>query len=131
MYVIAHGQLDRHAIPGIQHRTVIGRALGTEAFEAWDQTVAPGAGTPPHRHDCEEAVVVLHGSGTVMVGGKSEPFAAPCTLVLPADVPHQIVNSGSEPLHIIGIFAASPAKALTPDGQPLPLPWEAPLAAAA
>jgi quercetin dioxygenase-like cupin family protein len=128
MFVVAHSRIETHQIPGIVHRTVVGRQLGTNGFEVWDQTIAPGAGTPPHRHECEEAVVVLCGKGEVTLGERTAAFAAPCTLVLPPHVPHQIVNTGAEPVRLLGVFATSPAQALTPGGEPIPLPWKVRLA---
>jgi mannose-6-phosphate isomerase-like protein (cupin superfamily) len=101
MPVISHNRLEQYEIPGIAHRTVVSRRLGTESFEVWDQTLACGAATPPHSHHCEEAVVVLSGSGQLMVDGNIESFAAPCTLTVPANAAHQISNSGKNELRLL------------------------------
>lgn len=68
--------------------------------EMWLETVAPGHGTPIHRHDCEEIFVVLRGSGTFFYSPKSDksvpevPKAFPVSAntsvhVFPNDV-HQV-----------------------------------------
>jgi quercetin dioxygenase-like cupin family protein len=49
----------------------------------WRQTLAPGAATPPHRHDCDEVVLCLSGWGEVHSDGAVQRFGADCTVVLP------------------------------------------------
>jgi len=68
--------------------------------EVWQQAFAPQAGTPIHRHDCEEVFVVLAGSGTLYVrddGGGSGVrrlhFRANSTLVVQPNFVHQVRRS--------------------------------------
>jgi mannose-6-phosphate isomerase-like protein (cupin superfamily) len=64
--------------------------------EVWQQAFAPQAGTPIHRHDCEEVFIVLAGSGTLRVreGAGSEvrqlQFSANSTLVVQPNFVHQV-----------------------------------------
>jgi mannose-6-phosphate isomerase-like protein (cupin superfamily) len=75
--------------------------------EVWQQAFAPGAGTPIHRHACEEVFIVLAGRGTLFTraddddaGASSElhdavrpralRFEANSTLVVPHDAVHQV-----------------------------------------
>lgn len=110
-------------LPGIGHATWAGAAQGLSQLSLWRQTLAPGAATPPHRHDCDEVVLCLAGEGSVGEGAASAGFRAGQTIVLPAGRDHQIVNSGRGPLEIIGIFGASPVATRLPDGLLLELPW--------
>lgn len=123
MYVIDHAQIEASSIPGISHRTVASAALGAERLSVWRQTVAPGAATPPHRHDCEEAVVVLAGRGRLVVDGREHAFGPDMTLVIPAGVDHQIFSDGPETMVCIAAFAATPVGVVFPDGTPVDLPW--------
>lgn len=123
MYVTEHASLATASIPGISHRTVASAAQGLERLSVWRQSVEPGAATPPHRHDCEEAVIVLAGRGRLVVGGRAHPFGPDTTLVIPAHVDHQIFSDGPEPLVCIAAFAATPVGVVLPDGTPLELPW--------
>lgn len=111
------------SLPGIAHRTLAGQAEGLSHLSVWQQTMAPGTATPPHRHRCEEVVLVTGGEGEVHVGGVVHRFSAGQTLVLPPDVDHQIFNTGSGPLDITAMFAATPVPVELPDGTPLALPW--------
>lgn len=125
MHTQAIAATDAFHLPGIEHRTLAGAAQGLAALEVWHQRLDAGAATPPHSHDCDEVVVLLEGEAEVDEAGEVRRIAAPATIVLPAGRPHRIVNAGSVPLWLVAAFAASPARALRPDGHPIPLPWEA------
>ena len=53
-----------------------------------------------------------------------QPFGPDQTIVLPAEVDHQIVNSGDQPLLTLAAFAATPVGVVLPDGTPITLPWK-------
>ena len=64
--------------------------------EVWQQAFAPLAGTPIHRHDCEEVFIVLAGRGTLRVREgagpdiRQLPFQANSTLVVQPNFVHQV-----------------------------------------
>jgi len=120
-----HRQLTVHALPGLEHRTIAGPEHGMRDMEVWLQTVAPGSGTPLHRHDCEEVIVILSGSGTCIVGVETIAFSADSTLIIPRDAVHQLVNTGDQPIRLIGVLAAAPVAVKTAEGAAIPLPWQA------
>lgn len=110
-------------IPGVAHATWAGADEGLSQLSLWRQTLAPGAATPPHRHDCDEAVLCLAGWGELHTEGTVQRFGAEQTVVLPRGRDHQIFNAGPMPLELIGVFAATPVPVLLPDGSALELPW--------
>lgn len=110
-------------IPGVAHATWAGAQEGLRGLSLWRQTLAPGAATPPHRHDCDEAVLCLAGWGELHIGGKVQRFGAEQTVVLPRGELHQIFNTGVLPLEIVGVFSGSPVGVQLPDGSALELPW--------
>jgi len=124
MYVIDNAAVATTGLPGITHRTLASHADGLRSLSVWLQTIEPGAATPPHRHDCDEVVVILAGRGELHVDGRVQGFGPEQTIVLPAGVDHQIVNSGDEPLSTLAAFAATPVGVVLPDGTPFPLPWK-------
>ncbi|HEX7374390.1 MAG TPA: cupin domain-containing protein [Steroidobacteraceae bacterium] len=85
--------------------------------------MAAGGATPPHRHDCEEVVVVLAGRGRLEIDGVAHAFGPDTTLIIPAGVNHQIFSDGPETLECIAAFAATPVAVDLPDGTPIDLPW--------
>jgi quercetin dioxygenase-like cupin family protein len=110
-------------IPGVAHATWAGQAEGLEQLSLWRQTLEPGAATPPHRHTCDEVVVCLGGEGEVHADGKVQRFGADTIVVLPKDRDHQIFNTGTQPMEILGVFGATPVVTCLPDGTALELPW--------
>jgi quercetin dioxygenase-like cupin family protein len=123
MYVHAQTRPAPSPIPGLDHATWAGSAIGLEQLSLWRQSVAPGAATPPHRHDCEELVLCSSGCGELHIAGEVHRFGADTTLAIPRNELHQIFNVGSTPLEIVGIFAATPVEVFLPDGSKLALPW--------
>lgn len=125
MHVNHNPAVVKHNLPGLEHQTLAGQQDGLKSFEVWRQTIAPQSTTPVHRHDCEEVIVILGGSGVCKFEDRELPFKADQTLVIPPNVVHQICNDGHEDLYIIATLAMSPVKVETADGQAMPLPWYA------
>jgi quercetin dioxygenase-like cupin family protein len=123
MNVIAQTRPEASAIPGIQHSTWAAAAEGLSQLSVWRQTLAPGAASPPHRHDCDEVVMCLAGSGEVHSRGRVQRFGAETTLALPKGEVHQLFNIGDEPLQLLAVLAATPVHTELPDGQTIALPW--------
>ena len=123
MYVIDNHQLPRAALPGIEHQTLANADNGLTRLSVWRQSMAPGAATPPHSHDCDEVVLCLSGSGEVHSEGRVQRFGADSTVVLAQGRDHQLFNVGPEPLEIVGLFGATPVLTRLPDGSAIELPW--------
>jgi mannose-6-phosphate isomerase-like protein (cupin superfamily) len=123
MTVLAQPQPVPTALPGIAHATWAGHDDGLSQLSAWRQSLAPGAATPPHRHDCDELVFCLAGRGEAHVDGQVFPFGPDSSVALPRGGMHQLFNTGSEPLELLTVFAASPVGTRLPDGQAITLPW--------
>jgi mannose-6-phosphate isomerase-like protein (cupin superfamily) len=123
MYVIENHSRPAAGLPGIRHTTLAGSDDGLRNLSVWRQTIDGGGATPPHRHDCEEVVMVDSGRGELRIGGAVHAFGPDTTLVIPANADHQIVNTGEAPLRLVAVFSASPVEAVFPDGTPIALPW--------
>lgn len=121
--IVDNASLPRASLPGIEHVTLAGSAQGLNRLSIWRQTIAPGAATPPHRHACEEVVLILSGRGTLHIQGEERRISPQTTIVVAPDIAHQIVNTGDKPMELIGIFSVSPVEVCLPDGTPLELPW--------
>lgn len=123
MTVIEQTRPEPMPIPGVAHATWAGAAEGLTQISLWRQTLAPGAATPPHVHDCDEVVLCMAGEGEVHVDGAVHRFGPATTVVLPKDRPHQLFNVGDVPMEILGVFGATPVGTTLPDGAALALPW--------
>ena len=123
MTVLAQPQPVPTALPGISHATWAGRDDGLSQLSAWRQSLAPGAVTPPHGHNCDELVFCLSGHGEAHVDGQVFAFGPDSSVVLPRGGTHQVLNTGNEPLELLAVFAATPVDTRLPDGQAIALPW--------
>ncbi len=124
MPVIHHSSIEKFNLPGLVHQTLASRAQGINGMEVWLQTVAPSAATPIHRHACEEVIVILRGTGQITISDEVINFGADSTIVIPPDAVHQLINSGTEEMLLLGVLDVTPVKVTTADGQPIPLPWQ-------
>jgi mannose-6-phosphate isomerase-like protein (cupin superfamily) len=125
MPVIDNQAVKNFALPGLNHRTFAGPEHGLKNLEVWGQVIDAGAGTPVHRHACEEAIVILEGSGTLTINGEESQFGPNSTLIIPADTVHQIVNSGTTPMVIVAALSMAPVAVRHADNQAMLLPWQA------
>ena len=125
MAVVNNASLKEFNLPGLNHRTFAGPEHGMKGLELWGQTIEAGAATPVHRHACEEAIVILEGSGTLTIEGQDTAFGPNSTLIIPADVIHQIVNTGNTKMVLIAALSAAPVQVRHADNAAMPLPWQA------
>ncbi len=124
MAVFDNALIRKFGLPGLEHQTLASREQGVNGMEVWMQTVAPGAGTPVHRHDCEGVIVVLRGSGQVTIEGEEMKFGPNSTVIVPPDAAHQLINSGAEEMFLIGVLGVTPVRVTTVEGETIPLPWQ-------
>ncbi|MBS1807078.1 MAG: cupin domain-containing protein [Acidobacteria bacterium] len=124
MPVINNTNVAKFSLPGLEHQTLASHAQGVNGLEVWMQTVAPGAATPIHRHACEEVIVILRGTGQVDIAGEETQFGPNSTIIVPPDAVHQLINSGTEEMFLIGVLGVSPVNVTTSAGEKIPLPWQ-------
>jgi quercetin dioxygenase-like cupin family protein len=122
MAIPSETTLPPSGLPGIFHLTVASRDSG-QSVSVWRQRIEPAHGTPPHRHLCDEVVTVQRGIAELHCGGAIHRLVEGDTVVLPADVDHQILNAGAEPLEMVAVFSESPVQTVAPDGAAIDLPW--------
>jgi quercetin dioxygenase-like cupin family protein len=126
MAVVNNASLQEFNLPGLNHRTFAGPEHGMKGLEVWGQTIEAGAATPVHRHACEEAIVILEGSGTLTIEGQDTAFGPNSTLIIPADVIHRIVNTGNTKMVLIAALSTAPVQVRHADSSAMPLPWQTP-----
>jgi quercetin dioxygenase-like cupin family protein len=123
MYVHEQKRPAVTPIPGVAHATWAGGPTGCRELSVWRQTLAPGAATPPHSHDCEEVVLCTAGCGELHIDGEVHRFGADSVITIPRGVLHQLFNVGPQPLESLAAFAGTPVGVFLPDGSALDLPW--------
>lgn len=117
--VICHNDCKEFSKLGINIKNI---SAGAKEFEVWHSHIGPFAKTPKHKHESEEVFVFIKGKGKAIIGREEIQFEAPCTLVLPANIEHQIINTENEPTdHIVIINAQS--KIYDSNNEVMNLPW--------
>lgn len=120
--VHSHKDLKLHSMYGNTYRGIATKETGAKEFEVWRASLAVGGKSPRHIHETEEVFVVLKGHILAIVGDQEHHCIAPCTLICPANVPHQLINVGDEPSDQILILGVD-SKISDLEGKALSLPW--------
>lgn len=76
------------------------------AFQARYFEIAPGGFSSHEYHEHEHFVLVVRGSGEVLLGDQTEPITAHDIVSIGPGVPHQFTNSATDVLGILCVVDA-------------------------
>lgn len=96
---------------------------GASEVMVWRTRVTAGGGPPVHKHDHEEVVVIVSGTGSfVEADGSVHHFEPGDTIFAPAGVVHELK---ADPDVAVEWIACMPTgtKTFREDGEELPTPW--------
>jgi quercetin dioxygenase-like cupin family protein len=85
----------------------VSAADGSASTQVVCVTLEPGKAGGRHAHSAEELLLVLDGEAELTVADERERVAAGGMAVIPAGVPHNPVNAGSEPMRFLAIFPSA------------------------
>lgn len=117
--LICHQDCKEYSKYGINIKNV---SSGSKEFEVWRSSIGAFAKTPKHKHESEEVFVFYKGKGKALIGDQEVFFEAPCTLVLPANIEHQIINTEDIPTDHIAIIKVQ-SKIYDATNKEMHLPW--------
>ena len=120
MPVFRREQQQIHSMQGNHIAGTATAASGAQQVEMWHGRMDAQSATPPHRHNGEEVVLFLRGSGRATVGATEVRYRAGDTLILPADEVHQIF--AEEDSEFVSAMPVGGTIKL-PDGTVMDLPW--------
>lgn len=121
-HVYDHQHLTTFSMNGNQITGVATPLMGCHEVEVWKSSIAPKNSTPLHVHESEEIFIFLKGEGKVLIGEHTYFYKAPCTLVLPPKIPHQIFNTGDVATEHFAILKAE-SIIQNMEGDVMQLPW--------
>ena len=93
--------------PGAFAHVLEGQHYGFLALSLGILETHPGGGPPLHKHESEEAHVLLAGKMSYLIGDQRFTLEAPSVVKIPADTPHTFMNAGSQPVHLVSVFSDS------------------------
>ena len=113
--------------PGQTLREAIGAAQGSTSLSMQHFTVEPRSHTPLHRHDVDEAILLLSGCIDVYIDDAWRTAGPGDICLFPAGSPHAFTGDGpAEVLTVFPVPAALTAVHTTYlEGEP-PIPWAGP-----
>ena len=96
---------------------------GAHEVMVWRTRVAPGGGPPVHKHDHEEVVVIVSGTGTFAeADGIVQHFGPGDTLLAPAGAVHELKADDGVAVEWIACMPSG-TRTFRADGDELPTPW--------
>jgi mannose-6-phosphate isomerase-like protein (cupin superfamily) len=105
--VVGHDGGKRSDIPGGSWvcELLSGPRTGASAtmlgFSSW----APGADTKQLVHEVDELCYIVSGEGKLSVGEELVPFRAGEAVLVPAGVPHGVVNDSQADMRMVYVFS--------------------------
>src|SRR5690606_21873928 len=78
------------------------RDLATVYFE-----IAPGDNLGAHTDSAEELLVILEGEAEIVVDREARQVTEGAIALVPKMVPHDVVNTGSTTLKVLGVFGGA------------------------
>ncbi len=80
-----------------------GQNAGTGISFLFNEVNDPGKGPPLHKHPYDEVYLVRQGQARVTAGDEEAIVNEGDILVIPANMPHKVLTSGTGPVEIISV----------------------------
>jgi putative monooxygenase len=108
--------------PGTSSSPAVSTALPGASFFNGFTTISAGTSIPTHVHNCEEAILIVEGSPTFVVGDEERILAPGDVTWCPADVPHCFRNHGEAAVRIFWTYVSpSPTRTIVATGHTFPI----------
>jgi quercetin dioxygenase-like cupin family protein len=104
---LAEGWSDVDPEVGFEFGLAVSAANGSSSSQVICVNIEPGKRGGMHAHSAEEIFLVLEGTAEVTMGAEREQVSAGGMAIIPAMVPHDPLNVGSETLRFLAIFPSA------------------------
>lgn len=97
---------------------ISGPRAGSSAVCLGFSTWKPGTSTKQMVHEVEELAYIVSGEGKLSIGDEYAPYRAGQGVLIPAGVPHGVVNDSDADMSMVYVFAHNeypPTREATPD----------------
>ncbi len=108
--------------PGISSSPVVSSDLPGATFFNGFTTISPGTSISPHRHNCEEAILVVEGTPTFVIADEERVLAPGDVTWCPADVAHCFRNQSQAPVRIFWTYISpTPTRTIVATEETFPI----------
>jgi quercetin dioxygenase-like cupin family protein len=106
--VVGLGEGRRTDLPGGHWvcELLSGPLNGAEACMLGYSTWQPGASTKQLVHEVDELCYIVDGEGKLSIGEALVSYGAGQAVLIPAGVPHGVVNDSTEPMSMVYVFSS-------------------------
>lgn len=107
MPIIKHGDgsIEQGTPAGVEVREIVNAAQGSTSLNVGVVTVFPSTRVPRHNHaNTEQAIVVLEGNVTVILGRDRQVLGTGDAALIPAGTQHGYVNATAEPARLLVVY---------------------------
>jgi quercetin dioxygenase-like cupin family protein len=122
MPIIKNSAAPAFTLPGITFVGLAAPSRGASETSVWRLAIAPGTTGTEHSVDREEIFIALRGVATVTLAGEPHQLAAGDAMIVPANTPFSLGNTGTEPFEAVAALPVG-GKAAMPGGEPFAPPW--------
>lgn len=85
---------------------IIGKKEGAENFAFRYYQLSPGSHSRKEQHPYDHGILVLQGSGEVLLGEETQEISQGDVIHIPPDALHQLANTGDQPLGFLCVIPA-------------------------
>jgi len=108
IHVVPLAEGKRTDIPGGHWvcELISGALNGASATMLGYSTWQPGAATKQLVHEVDELCYIVDGKGKLSVGEEVVPYRSGQAVLIPAGVPHGVVNDSAAPMSMVYVFSS-------------------------
>ncbi len=92
--------------PGINAKQWVSQEIGAGAITLGEIVMEPGTSLPLHTHKVEEALFIVEGTATAILGDKTYTLEAKSVVLAPAGVRHLLANHTQEQMRFLFFYPA-------------------------
>lgn len=107
MPIIKHGDgsIEEDTPAGVEVREIVNAAQGSKSLKVGVVTIYPSTRVPRHNHaNTEQAIVVLEGKVTVILGRDRQVLGIGDAALIPAGSQHGYVNATAEAARLLVVY---------------------------
>jgi quercetin dioxygenase-like cupin family protein len=96
----------QQTVPGVRVRQLVNQEVGAGAITMGEAIIEPGSSLVPHIHRIEEAMFIVEGIASVVLGEETYSLETGGAMLVPAGVKHLLANPTQKPMRFVFFYPA-------------------------